>query len=296
MPKYEVAGLGRKIELPVPLIIDLIPASRTAQRPGIKRATPGYWVQHETGNSRPGAGAKFHSVWLHSAEQAQVQTSFHFCIDDHVAYQFIPVDEVTWQAADGAGPGNMSGVSCELCINSDGNWPKAKANAEALAGAICAALGLGTDRVKKHYDFNYNNSPANRHHCPDQIMNEGYWPTFVANVGKIISGIGTVPEPEATPATTTTAKPVADPNTYPPGMDIAIATRLFGGIERGGKSYTFNPNGPVSQFWLKLGPTWGYPAISDAWALPHGPEYVRFGNLVIFRMNSRSPWTVLGEV
>lgn len=190
MGLYSVAGLNQQIELPVPLIVDLIPNGQTNQRPGIARQTPGYWVQHETANESAGADAKMHNTWLHNGASGAV-LSFHFCVDDGVIYQMIPVDEVTWQAADGNGPGNMSGVSCELCVNAGINAAKARHNAEALAGGVMAVLGLGVDRCKRHWDFNAGSS--DRHHCPDQMMNDGYWPTFVANVGAIINGGGTAP-------------------------------------------------------------------------------------------------------
>ncbi len=185
MSLYTVAGLSQKIELPVPLIVDLIPNGQTRQRPGITRQTPGYWVQHETANYSAGADAKMHNTWLHNGASGAT-LSFHFVVDDGAIYQMIPVDEVTWQAADGDGPGNMSGVSCELCVNTGINTAKARHNAEALAGGVCKALGLDASRVKRHWDFNAG-SP-DRHHCPDEMMNDGYWPTFVNNVGVIIAG------------------------------------------------------------------------------------------------------------
>lgn len=190
MALYTVAGLTQQIELPVPLIIDLLPIKRNT-RSGAARQLPGYWVQHETGNPRPGADAEMHNRYLHNIPDGTF-VSFHFAVDDGVIYQMVPVDEVTWQAADGAGPGNMSGISCELCINAGINTAKARNNAEALAGGIMKALGMGVDRVKRHWDF--NEGTIDRHHCPDQMMNENYWPTFVANVGKIISPAPPVPQ------------------------------------------------------------------------------------------------------
>jgi N-acetylmuramoyl-L-alanine amidase CwlA len=184
---YSVAGLSKKIELPVPLIVDLIDTDQTNQRPGIARQTPGYWVQHETANYAAGAGAKTHNDWLHRGADGS-QLSFHFVVDDGVIYQMIPIDEVTWQSADGNGPGNMSGISCELCVNSGIDTAKARHNAEALAGGIFKVLGLGADRVKRHWDFNA--ADPNRHHCPDEMMNDNYWATFVNNVGVIASGKG----------------------------------------------------------------------------------------------------------
>ena len=243
--QYDVAGLGKLIALPVPLIQKIIPAGQTNQRPGIARQTPGYWVQHETSNPSPGADAAMHARYLLQGANGG-QVSWHFTVDDHQIYQHIPVNEVTWQAADGAGPGNMSGVSCEMCVNADGDEAKARHNAEALCAAICAALGLGPDRVKRHYDF--NQADPNRHHCPDHMMNDGYWPTFVQNVTNLMQGGANVPG-----------------LTYPTGMDKGLAAEWFGKVKGDdGKTYAFDENGPVSQLWLSTGAATGvYPAIAS---------------------------------
>lgn len=213
MALYTVAGLAGQIELPVPLVIDLLPAVNTAQRPGIALRKPHVWVQHETGNRNVGANALMHSRWLRS--QPGVQTSFHFCVDDKEIRQFVPVDEVTWQAADGSGPGNMSGISCELCVNQDGNEALARRNAEALAGGVLKALGLGVGSVKRHWDF--NSADPNRHHCPDRMMTQGYWGTFVKNVGAVIGGNPPVA--------------YAQPVTVPAG-DRSVNGRLFVALAR----------------------------------------------------------------
>lgn len=219
MPLYSVAGLATKIDLPVPLIIDLIPASQTNNRPGITLSKPYHWVQHETGNVAPGTGARWHSQWLR--QQTNTQVSFHFAVDDKVIYQMVPVNEVTWQAADGSGPGNMSGVSGELCVNRDADKALSRRNAEALAGAICKELVIPVSRVKRHWDFNQND--PNRHHCPDQMMNDGYWPTFQRNVGAIIAGGNPTPSP------TTTAAPVYATPDVPPWL---TDEELAKGIDR----------------------------------------------------------------
>ena len=185
MALYSVAGLTQQIELPVPLVLDILPI-RPNVRSGIKRNLPGYWVQHETGNPRAGADAEMHSRFLKTIPDG-TYVSFHFAVDDGVIYQMVPINEITWQSADGGGPGNYSGISCELCINAGIDVAKSRRNAEALAGGIMRALGMSADRVKRHWDFNYLNAASERHHCPDNMMTEGYWPTFVSNVAAIIT-------------------------------------------------------------------------------------------------------------
>lgn len=272
MGLYPVAGLAQQISLPVPLIQAIIPAGQTNQRPGIKRQTPGYWVQHETANTAAGADAAMHARYLAQGADGS-QVSWHFTVDDHQIYQHIPIDEVTWQAADGAGPGNMSGVSCEMAVNSDGNEATARTNTEALAGAICKALGLGVDRVKRHYDFNA--ADPNRHFCPQHMMQQNYWPTFVANVGKIIQG-GTVSVP-AQPAVA-----------YPAGLDKSLAASWFGKVTGDDKKvYAFDENGPVSQAWITNGAATGqYPALISVQHFDVR-AYFRFANgLVLWQANA----------
>lgn len=181
------SGKTVMVESPAPIIQKLIPLS--AARPGTKRKNPWKWVQHETGNPSVGANAEMHYRFLMG--QLGVQTSFHFVVDDDQIIQLVPCDEVTWQAADGTGPGNYNGISCELCINSDANKALSRRNAEWLAGGVLKADEGTVADVTRHWD--YNAGDPNRHHCPDLMMTEGYWPTFVANVGKIIAGGVTTP-------------------------------------------------------------------------------------------------------
>lgn len=251
MALYSAAGVSGQIELPVPLYVRLIPTSQKAQRPGIKRGTPGAWVQHETANYNIGADAEMHYRYLVNGAGGQT-LSYHFTVDDREIYQMIPVDEVTWQAADGAGPGNMEGVSCELCVNQDSDWTKARHNCEALAAAVSKALGI--TRITRHYD--YNEGDPDRHYCPKEMMSEGYWTTFVSHVQTLMQG---------------TAQPMTS---YPLGMDLGVAEFLFGP--------QFNPSGPVSKKWLERGKTIGqwprlveikqfddrtYYTFSDGWVL-----------------------------
>jgi len=194
MPMFDVAGLpGGPIELPVNLIINLLPFSEK-HRPGTQRQMPGFWVQHETDNHHVGAGARMHRNFLFDGAPdnngREQFLSYHFAVDDREIYQMVPIDEVTFQAADGAGPGNMSGISCEMCVNDDGDKQLTRRNTVALARAICNRLGLHADRVKRHWDFNAGD--PGRHHCPDVMMNDGFWPTFVALVA---GGSQTKPTP-----------------------------------------------------------------------------------------------------
>lgn len=172
----------RLIWSPVPIYIRLISRSQTNQRPGYTRHSPPFWVQHETGNNNAGADAEMHYRFLLNGAEGN-QLSYHFTTDDHSIFQMIPINEVSWQAADGTGPGNYNGVSNEGCVNSDGEMSLMRRNSEYLAAGVSELLSIPQDNVDRHYDFNF--ADPDRHYCPYYMMIQGYWPIFRANVAAI---------------------------------------------------------------------------------------------------------------
>lgn len=138
--KYAIPGLANPVWLPFPLEVALIPKSQTNQRPGI-RMKPGRYIQHDTGNTQRGAGADAHRKYLMDGAEGQ-QLSYHVTVDDRKAVVLIPFDEVAWHGGDGNGPCNMSGISCELCVNSDRNAAQAEENAAILAAEVMRAAGI----------------------------------------------------------------------------------------------------------------------------------------------------------
>lgn len=180
---YVVEGLAHAIPLSFPLKQMLVPASNTRNRPGIPMI-PDRWVQHETDNEAPSAGARNQALYLFNGAEGR-QASWHFTVDDTEAWQSIPVDEVAWHGGDGDGPCNMRGVSCELCVNMVGNpqrMAKARRNAEELAAAIMKAQGIAI--IEQHHDCCARlANPAGCHSgCPKHIRADGYWGIFVSSV------------------------------------------------------------------------------------------------------------------
>ena len=176
-----IPGLPKPVTTSFPIIVKLVPLSVGNVRPGIAAHTPRYWVQHETGN--PNSLAAGENAYLRMGAEGR-QASYHFTGDDREVYVNIPLNEVTWQAADGAGPGNCNGVSYELCVHRDILAdPKRKERSRQIAaemfGVVAAQLGI--EKPQRHWDFNYMWEGGDRHHCPDNMMREGYWGTFVAN-------------------------------------------------------------------------------------------------------------------
>jgi N-acetylmuramoyl-L-alanine amidase len=226
MPEYTtpIPGLPKAITTSFPVRIALMPPSQTNQRPG-QPFTGGAWdwyTQHETANTAPGANVKMHEQWLRSDPG---QVGFHLCVDDREAAVFVPLDEIAWHAGDSGGPGNYDSIACELCVNSDGNKARSRANAEELCAQILMARGLGTARLVQHNKWSGKN-------CPAQMRAEGYWPTFVANVAAQL-----VEQP-----------PPAYSHPYPAGYDAALCAHIWGTV-----SPPFDPTekGTISRIWVE---------------------------------------------
>lgn len=166
-----IPGLpGGPITTSFPVHIKLVPAWRTLNRPGIICNLPRRSVQHGTAN--PQSMAAGEAIYLYNGAEGR-QASYHMSIDDKECWVMIPFNEVTWQAADGAGPGNMNGLSNEMIENAAlwANPDRARKCVENNAEMMgIAAARLGIEKPEYHWTFNYMNAPAQRHRCPDKIM------------------------------------------------------------------------------------------------------------------------------
>ena len=183
------------------------------QRTGQKAKQPRRSVQHGTGNPGNASAMAEAQYFVNGAEGRQA--SIHACSDDKEVVICVPLDEVTWQAADGSGPGNMNGFSCEM-MEAVVIWTNVTRRDNLIAitadfmGRVAALLGA--TKTERHWDFNYNLPPEQRHHCPDKLMDTGHWQTSyvpkwnAARVNELQRMNG------GTTTTTTTAPPVV----YPP--------------------------------------------------------------------------------
>src|SRR4029453_5553951 len=139
-----VPGLpGGPLATEYPIHLKILPEGMTRNRPGIPASTPRRSVQHGNGNPNSAAAseaqylfngaegrqASYHSTshekefwggipaadgrYLFSGAEGR-EASYPSTCDDKECWVMIPADEVTWQAADGGGPGNMNGFSCEM--------------------------------------------------------------------------------------------------------------------------------------------------------------------------------------
>lgn len=163
------------------IIEDIIPQKGGKVRPGDVRQKK--WVViHETGNSSKGADAKNHSTYLKNLAKANTTyVSWHYTVDDHEIYHHIPDNEIAYHASDGRveGGGNMASIGIEICVNSDGNFDKARDNAAWLTAKLLKENNLTISAVKQHHDF----APDGKN-CPQTIRDKGLWNNFLQAVQK----------------------------------------------------------------------------------------------------------------
>jgi N-acetylmuramoyl-L-alanine amidase len=139
------------------IIQRFIPESNKETRPGIPM-NPTYITIHETDNTSPGADAEAHANLQYRGNTRQA--SWHVQVDDHEAIQSIPFDEVAWAAGDGAnGPGNLSSIHIEICVNSDGNYKKAVENAVEVTWQLMVQFKILPDHVVQHNHWSGKNCP-----------------------------------------------------------------------------------------------------------------------------------------
>lgn len=134
-----------------------------------------YITIHETGNKATGADAEAHGAYVcgDSAEASRV--SWHYTVDDDSIVQHIPDEERAYHAGDGAnGPGNAKSIGIEICVNEDGDFEKAKANAASLVRLLMKEHGIQAANIKQHHDWSGKDCPHTIRHT------SGAWAAFLA--------------------------------------------------------------------------------------------------------------------
>ncbi len=302
--KTTIPGLPQQVETSFPIHVRLVPEWVTNVRSGIQARSPRVWVQHETGN--PNSFAAGENAYLHSGAEGR-QASYHFCGDDQEVYVNIPLNEVTWQAADGSGPGNMSGVSYELCVptaivDDPARKQRSREIAAEMFGEVAAQLGIA--EPQQHWDFNYRQPMSERHDCPNTMRREGFWPEFnrmaLEYMGRAAGRALTDVVSDVTP-TGDTEVPIVEPPAvpaldYPEGLDSGIAAIAFGKVTGSdGMVYGFNEGGPVTQLWLSEGKKTGqFPQLTSAQIFTDRRYFIFSNGMVIWRPNNETPLAVLG--
>ena len=139
-------------------------------RPGLSM-TPRYITVHNTGNVNKGADALAHATFLKNSKDT---TGWHFTVDDKRIIQHIPCWENAWHATDGRGPGNVYSIGIEICVNSDGDYDKAEANAVELIRYLMDKYKIPLTNIVPHQKW----YPAK--YCPYKILPR--WNEFINEI------------------------------------------------------------------------------------------------------------------
>lgn len=169
--------------------------------------TPTRIVIHNTAND---ASAENEIAYMH---RNNMETSFHFAVDDKEAVQGIDLNRNAWHASDGNGKGNREGIAIEICYSKSGGerWLKALENAAELTAKLLKDYGWGIDRVTKHQDY------GNHKHCPHRILDEYGWDNFL----NLVKGfMGEKTEEKPAPAPTPSPAPSKPDVTYQVWDDV----------------------------------------------------------------------------
>ncbi len=146
------------------------PAEQIAIKCPFKR-TPTCIVIHNTAND---ADAENEIAYMHRND---LETSFHYAVDDRQIIQGIDLDRNAWHAGDGRGKGNMEGIGIEICYSKSGGerFRAAQENAAELTASLLRQYGWGLDRVTKHQDYSGKN-------CPQRTLEDYGWDYFLDRV------------------------------------------------------------------------------------------------------------------
>jgi N-acetylmuramoyl-L-alanine amidase len=146
----------------------LIPSSNTKTRPKTPM-NPKYITVHTTANKSKGANALAHANLQYKGNVRVA--SWHYTIDEKEIYQSVPTNEVAYHA--GTSAGNRQSIGIEICVNSDGNFEKAKENAIWLIRYLMDKHDIPISHVVPHKFWSGKD-------CPQEIL--PYWDKFIDQI------------------------------------------------------------------------------------------------------------------
>ena len=125
---------------------------------------PAYIVIHETGNTDIGADVERHYRYFNGGDRG---ASAHYVVDDKQAIQLVEHNVQSWHngkkyVSNPSVPqcNNSNSIGIEICVNQDGDYSKAVANAADLTKKLMKELNIPVDRVIRHYDSCGKQCPA----------------------------------------------------------------------------------------------------------------------------------------
>lgn len=161
---------------------------------------------HQTGNTNKGADAQAHAN-LQSKGNVRV-ASWHVTIDDEAAFQSYEDKRQCWHAGDGRGPGNLTTISYELCVNSDGDYVKTIDNAAQRIAMDVKEYGWSRSDIHQHNEFSTWGK-----NCPQQLRGSKAdisWDEFVDMIFKYANGSKPKPKPKPKPSSKANGKTEVD--------------------------------------------------------------------------------------
>jgi N-acetylmuramoyl-L-alanine amidase len=105
-----------------------------------------YIIIHETANTSAGADADAHANLQRGGNSRSA--SWQYQVDDKEIVQSFRDDAKCWHA--GSSFYNKNGIGIEICVNSDGDFKKAVANAAYLVRTLMKRHGIPKSRVLQH--------------------------------------------------------------------------------------------------------------------------------------------------
>jgi len=140
------------MKLSFPYLVNHIPRdTKYNRRPGHKLMCR-FVTIHNTGN--PTSKATGERGWLTNVQNTRV-ASFHIVVDDQMAVECIPLNEVAWHA--GTSAGNYGSIGIEICES--GDYDHTMINAVELTAALLLANNLSVNALRQHFDWSGKDCP-----------------------------------------------------------------------------------------------------------------------------------------
>jgi len=152
-------------------------------RPG-RKIDPKYLVIHWTANESKGANAMANRNYFNSTDRS---ASAHYLVDCTQIVRALPENELGYHvgAKSYVHPScrNANSVGIEMCVNSDGDFTKMRANTVELAADVCRRHGIDpSTHMIRHYDVTGKD-------CPHfYVVDPAGWAQFKAEVIAKVKG------------------------------------------------------------------------------------------------------------
>lgn len=226
---------------------------------------PKYIVIHETDNFNAGAGAKRHAEAQFNGHLKNM--SAHYYVGSDGIYQAAEHKDGTWSIGKEYGGNhsvtdafNLNSINIEICVNPDGDYNKARANAIELVKHLIKITGLPAERVIRHFD-------AKGKYCPRKMMdNPALWEDFKKQISE-----GAAVEPSAE-----TKNESSTSSTYPevPFMVRVIIDDLnYRSEPKMGDEYIKGVTGKGSFTIVEVDGNWGKLKSGAGWIYLGNPDY-----------------------